>query len=108
MSTCVYVCVTSNQSTREKPYYVLDHHTKLDVLMHKTHIKVLLVPRPDKCRSRLSLNKIAHQMRHDHPFSQKNRGTERIVEVEVRGNTKVDGVVEQNLRKKYRHYNGSS
>ena len=33
------------------------------------------------CRSTLSLSKIAHQMWHDHPFSQRNRTTERVAGV---------------------------
>ena len=33
-----------------------------DSFLHKTHIKVLLVPRLDMCRSILLLSKIAHQM----------------------------------------------
>ena len=37
------------------------------------------------CRSILSLRKIAHQMWRDHPFSQRNRTTERTVGVEVGG-----------------------
>ena len=53
--------------------------SKLDTLMHKTHIKVLLVLRYKgstcMCRSILSLSKIAHQMWCDHPFSQRNRTT---------------------------------
>ena len=36
-----------------------------DTFLHKTHIKVLLVPRLDMCRSILLLSKIAHQMWHD-------------------------------------------
>ena len=40
---CVYVCVISNESTSKKPY-VLDL-SKLDALLHKTHINVVLVLR---------------------------------------------------------------
>ena len=44
MSLCasVYMCVISNQSTSKKPHYVSDL-SKLDALLHNTHIKVLLV-----------------------------------------------------------------
>ena len=37
------------------------------------------VPRLDMCRSTISLSKIVHQMWHDHPFSQRNKTTERAV-----------------------------
>ena len=39
---CVFVI--SNQSTNKKTHYVSDL-SKPDTLLHKTHIKVLLVPR---------------------------------------------------------------
>ena len=39
------------------------------------------MPRLNTCRSILSLSKIAHQMWHDHPISQRNRTTERTVGV---------------------------
>ena len=42
------------------------------------------------CRSILSLSKIAHQMWSDHPFSQRNRTTERTVEVGLRGDWEVE------------------
>ena len=41
---CVCVCVISNQSTTEKPHYTPDL-SKIDTLLHKIDIKVLLVPR---------------------------------------------------------------
>ena len=57
---------------------------KFDALLHETYIKVFLVIVSykgfDMCRSILSLSKIAHQMWHDHPFSQRNMTTERAVE----------------------------
>ena len=62
---------------------------KPDALLHKTYIKVLLVPRPDMCRSMLSLSKIAHQMWRHHPFSQRNTTPERTVGVEVGGDREV-------------------
>ena len=42
-AVCVYVfvCVISNQSTCKKPHYLSDL-SKLDTLLHKTHIKILL------------------------------------------------------------------
>ena len=40
---CV-LCVISNQSTSKKPHCVSDF-SKLDVLLHETHIKILLVLR---------------------------------------------------------------
>ena len=66
---CVCVCVMSNQSTSKKAHHVSDL-SKLDALFHKTHIKVL---RLDMCTSMMPLSIIAHQMRHDHPFSQRTR-----------------------------------
>ena len=44
MCVCVFVCMVSNQNTSKKPLYVSDL-SKHDTLMHKTHIKVLLVRR---------------------------------------------------------------
>ena len=41
---CVFVYVISNQSTSKEQHYVLDV-SKLDALLHKTHIKVFLVIR---------------------------------------------------------------
>ena len=43
-----------------------------------------------KCRSILSLSKIAYQMCRDHPFSKRNRTAERTVGVEVGGDRKVE------------------
>ena len=43
----------------------MSDHSNFDALLHKTHIKVLLgtkVPRPDMCRSIISLCKIAYHM----------------------------------------------
>ena len=68
---CVFLCVISNQSTSKKPH--VSDLSKLDALLHKTCIRVL---RLDMCTSRISLSKIAHQMWHDHPFSQRNKTTE--------------------------------
>ena len=79
---CVFVCVCviSNQSTSKKPHYVIDL-SKLDALLQKTHQgpSVTKVPRLDMCRSIMSLSNIAHQMWHNHPFSQRNKTTERAV-----------------------------
>ena len=52
-------------------------------------------------RSILSLSKIAHQMWHDHPFSQRNRTTERSVGLQVGGDREMGGGegVGQNLEK---------
>ena len=50
------------------------------------------------CGSILSLSKIAHQMSRDHPFSQRNRTTERTMGVEVGGDREVGGGG-QNLKK---------
>ena len=63
---------------------------QLDALMHKTHIKVLHI---------LSLSKIAHQMWHDHPFSQRNMTTERTVEVGLEMTERLGGRDGQNLKK---------
>ena len=76
---CVCLCVISNQHTSKKPHDV-SGLSKLDALLHKTHIKVLLVLRY-QCLTcvdpLLSLSKIAYQMWHDHPFSQRNRTKEK-------------------------------
>ena len=78
---CVCLCVISNQHTSKKPHDV-SGLSKLDALLHKTHIKVLLVLRY-QCLTcvdpLLSLSKIAYQMWHDHPFSQRNRTKEKTV-----------------------------
>ena len=74
------VCVISTLSPSKKPLNVSDL-SKLDALLHKTHIKVFSgtkVPRPGMCKSVLSLSKIAHQMWCDHPFSQRNMSAERM------------------------------
>ena len=80
----VFLCVISNQGTSKKPHYLSDL-CKLNTFLHKTHIKLFLVlkyqPRLDMCRSILTLSKIAHQMWHDHPFSQRNRTLKRLVGV---------------------------
>ena len=47
-------------------------HNILDILLHKTHMKVL---RLHMCTSMISLSKIAHQMWHGHPLSQRNKTT---------------------------------
>ena len=39
----------------------------------------------------ISLSKIAHRMWHDHPFSQRNKTTERTVGLGVGGDSKVGG-----------------
>ena len=44
-----------------------------------------------RTRSILSLNKIAHQIWCDHPFSQRNRTTERTVDVRIGGDREVGG-----------------
>ena len=76
---CVFVCVISNQSTNRKTHHVSDL-SKLDTLLHKTHMKVFLAPRYQGSTWRgLSLSKIAHQIWHNHPFSQRNNTTERAV-----------------------------
>ena len=87
---CVFVvclCMISNHSTSKKRHYV-SQLSKLDTLLHKTHIKVL---RLDMCRSIISLSKITHQMWCYHPFSQRNKTTERTVGVGVGGNRERGG-----------------
>ena len=53
------------------------------------------------CKSILSLSKIAHPIRRDHPFSQRNRTMERTVGVGNGSNREVDGIG-QNLKKRGR------
>ena len=61
---CVCVSVISNQSTSKKPH--VPDLSKLDALLHATHIKVL---RCNMCTSMISLSKKAYQVWHSHPFS---------------------------------------
>ena len=75
-TVCVFVCVISNQSTSKKLHHVSDI-SRLDALLHKTHIKVLLALRKQGSTCVDPLTKIAHQMLHDHPFCQRNRLNER-------------------------------
>ena len=45
-----------------------------------------MVPRFDICRSIISVSKIVHQMWCDHPFSQGNKTTKRVVWVGIGDN----------------------
>ena len=76
----VCVCLISNHSTSKKSHHV-SNLSKLDALLQKTCIKVL---RLDICTS-MVLSEIAHQLWHNHPFSQRNKTTEWAVGVEVGG-----------------------
>ena len=53
------------------------------------------------CRSILSLSEIAHKMWRDHPFSQRNRTTERTVGLGFESDKEVggDGGIKQNFKK---------
>ena len=62
--------------------------SKLDILLHKTHIKVL---RLDMCRSIISLSEITKQMWCNHTFSQRNKPTESAVGVGVGVGVEVTG-----------------
>ena len=62
--------------------------SKFDILLHKTHIKVLRI---DMCKSLILLSKMAHQMWGDHPFSQRNKITEREVGMRVGVDWKAGG-----------------
>ena len=62
----------------KKPHYGSDLG-KRDAFLHKTYIKVLLVLRYQDSTSVDPLSNVAHQMWHDHPFSQRNRKTEKTV-----------------------------
>ena len=64
---CVFVCEIKSEH-QQKTTCV----SKLDALLHKTHIKVLWL---NMCTSMISLSKIAHQMWQDCPFSQRNKKT---------------------------------
>ena len=82
---CVFVFVMSNQSTSKK-HIMCQTSVNLKPCCIKHHIKILLVPRYQRLLCVDSYySKIAHQMRRDHPFSQRNRITERTVGVEVGG-----------------------
>ena len=76
---CVCVCVReiSNQSTSKKTCVRLQGPSGTEV------------PKPNICISIISLSKIAHQMWHNHPFSQRNKRTEKPVVVGVGGNLTV-------------------
>ena len=81
---CVCVCVILTQSTDKKPHHVSDL-SSLDTLLHKTPQNPsdtsIKVPRLDMCTYIIiSLSKITNQMWRDHPFSQGNKATKKIVE----------------------------
>ena len=85
---CVCVCECDIKLKHQsKPHYFSDLN-KLVKLLHKTHIKVL---RLDMCRSIISLTKITHQMWRDHPFSQRNKTTERAVRLGAGGSKEREG-----------------
>ena len=65
---CVYVCEIKSEY-QQKPHH-MSELSKPDALLHKAYIKVL---RLDMCASMISLNKIAHQLWRDNPFSQRNK-----------------------------------
>ena len=75
MCVCVFmcVCVIANQSTSKEPH--VSDLSECVLLLYKAHIKVgpcgTKVPRLDMCRFIL-LSKIAHQIWHDQPFSQRH------------------------------------
>ena len=58
------------------------------------------------CSSKISLSKITHQMWHNHPFSQRNKTTERAVGGEGFKLTWKGGGVGQNLKKRIWQYRG--
>ena len=64
---CVSVC--DIKSEYQQKTHVSDL-SKLDILLHKTHIKV---PRLDMLKSIISLSKIAHQMWRDHHSAKETR-----------------------------------
>ena len=86
---CLFVClfVCDIKSEYHKKTHVSDL-SKFDALLHKTRQTPsgTKVPRPGMCISIISLNKIAHQMWRDHPFSQRSKTTERVVGLGVVGN----------------------
>ena len=91
-TVCLWVCVCVCECDiklkhQSKPHYFSDLN-KLVKLLHKTHIKVL---RLDMCRSIISLTKITHQMWRDHPFSQRNKTTERAVRLGAGGSKEREG-----------------
>ena len=105
---CVYVFVMSNQSTSKK-HIMCQTSVNLKPCCIKHHIKILLVPR---YQGLLCVDpyysKIAHQMRRNHPFSQRNRITEKN---SWGGGWRWQGsgteVIGQNLKKEGgKHYRG--
>ena len=81
---CMFVCVISNQITSKKRHYVSD-------LLHKTHIKVLLVLWYQRltCRSILSLSKVAYVVWS--PIQSKKQDNRKNRAVGVRGDKEVRG-----------------
>ena len=74
--------------------------SKLDALLHKTCIKILLVLRYQSLahvRSLTSLSKIAYQLWRDHLFSQRNKTTDRVMGVGVESDRE-DRESRQNLK----------
>ena len=86
---CVCLCMILNQRTGKKTNYV-SGLSKLDACCIK-HISRSFcfsgpkVPRLEMFRSIISLSKIIHKISRNHPFSQRNKTTEKSVGVEVGG-----------------------
>ena len=98
---CVSVCVILNQSTSKKPHYVSNSVNLVPCCIKYTHqgLSVTMVPRFDICRSIISVSKIVHQMWCNHPFSQGNKTTKRVVWVGIGDNRERRGGSGQNLIK---------
>ena len=103
---CVFVCVWYQIRVPVKKHIMCQTAVNFMPCCIK-HIEVLLVPRPDMCKSILLLSKIVHQMWHDHPFSQRNRATERTVGWGLKVTGKWVGAG-QNLKKGCGQYSGGS
>ena len=89
MCVCVCLCLILNQRTGKKTNYV-SRLSKLDACCIK-HISRSFcfsgpkVPRLEMFRSITSLSKIIHKISRNHPFSRRNKTTERSVGAEVGG-----------------------
>ena len=77
-AVCIYLFVCDIKSEYSKNTLCV-RPQQTYALLHKTYIKVLLVLRYQDSTSVDPLSNIAHQMWHDHPFSQRNRKTEKTV-----------------------------
>ena len=96
VSLCVCMCVCVCVCVRDiKSEYKQKITCQISANLMASGTKV---PRLHMWRSVISLSKIAHQIRHNHPFSQRNKATERALGVGVGGYRGREGFF-QNLKR---------